>query len=356
MLQKYPQYDTAEARPKVIARYTAADGDYLGVLNERGETIEPLVKDYAETYATRVTGHAELRAGAEPLASCLDEQLWRSILEKELAQKFLTLGGFAFFDNASPPSMVRGAPDDPFRKPPFSRRPFHSRPLPPYMQVHCAVLTDYPSEEQAAIEATAQAPRRLSSDELYQHELGEREHSTNLGGEQHVEFSSPIQLHASEDMATVFYGKHLADPSRATQLHGVLRGLLASRVRFDPVRSAAVGRPVASAWLNPDELPTPTVAASDASSRTIDLGIRSGGLVLFHDFESRAYRSSEVRASSAPFAVEPLRRSQLTTPTEHMQAGQPRARPRGGRGHCHRARVHRHADRGHARRLPDAPH
>jgi len=57
-----------------------------------------------------------LNVGAEPLAASIDEQLLRSILEKELAQKFLKLGGFAFFDGADPPNMV-----------------------------HCAVLTDYPS-------------------------------------------------------------------------------------------------------------------------------------------------------------------------------------------------------------------
>ena len=36
----------------------------------------------------------------------------------------------------------------------------------------------------------------------------------------------------------------------------MLRGPLALRVRFDAVRSKREGRPLATAWVNPEELPT----------------------------------------------------------------------------------------------------
>ena len=145
---------------------------------------------YARPAPSLMSGNAALgnssylNVGAEPLAASIDEQLLRSILEKELAQKFLKLGGFAFFDGADPPNMV-----------------------------HCAVLTDYPSEAQAAM-ATYRAspptdrPRRVAQDELSELEMDERVASFNLSGEQHMEFSAPMPLHASDDRASVFYGAY----------------------------------------------------------------------------------------------------------------------------------------------------
>ena len=202
-------------------RYTSPEGDYMSVLNyERSETVLPLAVDYAGErpsliasdclksvvhchncspaagaagpYASFVSGNATsgnssyLNIGAEPLAASIDEQLLRSILEKELAQKFLKLGGFAFFDGADPPNMV-----------------------------HCAVLTDYPSEAQAAM-ATYRAspptdrPRRVAQDQQSELEMDEREASFNLSGEQHMEFSAQTEmpLHASDDWASVFYGAY----------------------------------------------------------------------------------------------------------------------------------------------------
>jgi hypothetical protein len=216
-----------------------------------------------------------LNVGAEPLAASIDEQLLRSILEKELAQKFLKLGGFAFFDGADPPNMV-----------------------------HCAVLTDYPSEAQAAM-ATYRAspptdrPRRVAQDELSELEMDERVASFNLSGEQHMEFSAPMPLHASDDRATFFYGAYELDPARPNQLSGVLRGKLARRVRFDPVRSEAAGRPVATAWLNRDDLPTPKVRDANGQERVIDLKMRAGGFVVFHDFACKQFASSKTTLETA---------------------------------------------------------
>ena len=81
--------------------------------------------------------------------------------------------------------------------------------------VHCAVLTDYPSEAQAAM-ATYRAspptdrPRRVAQDQQSELEMDEREASFNLSGEQHMEFSAQTEmpLHASDDWASVFYGAY----------------------------------------------------------------------------------------------------------------------------------------------------
>ena len=62
MLRKYPAYDNPQGRPQVLSRYTAPDGDFMAVLSERGETILPLVKDYAGS----VRPYAERAWGEEP--------------------------------------------------------------------------------------------------------------------------------------------------------------------------------------------------------------------------------------------------------------------------------------------------
>ena len=89
-----------------------------------------------------------------------------------------------------------------------------------------------------------------------------------------------------------FLIRYELDPARPNQLSGVLRGKLARRVRFDPVRSEAAGRPVATAWLNRDELPTPTVRDANGQERVIDLKMRAGGFVVFHDFACKQFTSS----------------------------------------------------------------
>ena len=89
------------------------------------------------------------------------------------------------------------------------------------------------------------------------------------------------------------------DPARPNQLSGVLRGKLARRVRFDPVRSEAAGRPVATAWLNRDDLPTPTVRDANGQERVIDLKMRAGGFVVFHDFACKQFASSKTTLETA---------------------------------------------------------
>ena len=89
------------------------------------------------------------------------------------------------------------------------------------------------------------------------------------------------------------------DPARPNQLSGVLRGKLARRVRFDPVRSEAAGRPVATAWLNRDDLPSPTVRDANGQERVIDLNMRAGGFVVFHDFACKQFASSKTTLETA---------------------------------------------------------
>ena len=98
----------------------------MAVLSERGETIMPLATDYVNKDGRPCAAQVTSPIPGEPLAASVEPELVHSILEKELAQKFLTLGGFAFFDDARPPNMV-----------------------------HCAVLTDYPSEDEAPIRSVA---------------------------------------------------------------------------------------------------------------------------------------------------------------------------------------------------------
>ena len=150
--------------------------------------------------------------------------------------------------------------------------------------------------------------------------------STNFGGEQHLEFTAEILLSSSDDMSTVFYGKFLPHDgsTRADLSDRVLRGPIKRRVRFDAVRSKQAGRPLAVAWLNAGELPTPTVQTSHGTTRTIDLGYRNGGFVVYHDFQCGGLRSNEVTveelmALDSDLAIDEVFHSTPTAKLDYFQ-------------------------------------